>query len=50
MELTKGIDIDDNYYMFETLDELVEMLKDDEYEVSLNIRKRGKMRRFEVKL
>lgn len=49
MEKIKCIDLKDESYLFETLDQLVEMLKD-EYEVTLNIRKKGKLKQQIVKL
>lgn len=43
MEL-KSLDIDGNEYIFESLEQLVEMLKDDNYEISLYINKKDKIR------
>jgi len=40
----KSINIDDICYMFETMEQLVEMLKGEGYEVSLDIKKKGKIR------
>ncbi|MGL4801949.1 MAG: hypothetical protein ACRC18_06760 [Cetobacterium sp.] len=39
----KFIDLGDGTYMFETLDQLVDMLKD-EYEVTLHIKEKGKLK------
>ncbi|MBY6778554.1 hypothetical protein HYH39_06300 [Clostridium botulinum] len=50
MPEVKALDIDDCCYMFETLEELVDMLKEDDYECILTIRKKRKIRRLGVKL
>ncbi|MGL5718643.1 MAG: hypothetical protein ACRCX2_36905 [Paraclostridium sp.] len=48
----KYIDIGSDTYIFTTLEELAEMLKEEEYEVSLHIRKKRKIKRaiFRLKL
>ena len=40
----KSFDIDEDSYIFETLEQLIEMLKEDGYIVKLNIKKKGKVR------
>lgn len=45
----KTLELKECDYLFETLDELVDMLKD-EYEVTLHIRKKGKFKKEVVKL
>lgn len=40
----KSFDIDKDSYVFETIDELVEMLKEDGYMVRLNIKKKNKIK------
>jgi hypothetical protein len=37
----KSLNLDEESYMFETLEQLVEMLKEDEYIVDLKIKKAG---------
>ncbi|MEW9093969.1 MAG: hypothetical protein AB2417_02705 [Clostridiaceae bacterium] len=44
----KSLNINGNEYLFETLEQLIELLKDDEYEVSLNFKKKGKLRTNQV--
>lgn len=44
----KTLNINGDEYLFKTLDELVEMLKDDNYLISLDIKKKGKIRRGKV--
>lgn len=45
----KQLRLDKEDYLFETLDQLVEMLKD-EYEVTLHIREKGKFKKQIVRL
>lgn len=40
---TKMLTIGDQGYMFETLEELIAMLKEDDYEVNLHIKKKRKI-------
>lgn len=40
----KSLKLDEGSYMFETLEQLVEMLKEDEYKVDLKIRKTGRLK------
>lgn len=44
----KSLIINNNEYLFKTLEQLVEMLKDDNYEIKLDIRKKGKITRNKV--
>ncbi len=46
----KILDFLKEMYMAETIDQLVEMLKQDNYEVTLNIKKKGKIKKHIVKL
>lgn len=46
----KSLDLDDECYLFETLDDLVKMLENDSYETILSIKKKWKLKRYEVKL
>lgn len=46
----KTLDLDGEIYVFETLEQLVLMLKDAEYEIDLNIRRKGKIRKNVIKL
>lgn len=50
IKVIKSLDLDDCGYIFETIEELVDMLKDDDYECTLNIRKKGRIRTCRVKL
>ncbi|MGL5507904.1 MAG: hypothetical protein ACRDB0_08390 [Paraclostridium sp.] len=46
----KVLDLESNgSYLFETLDQLVDMLKD-EYEVSLHIKEKGKLKKNIIRL
>lgn len=47
---TKELGLDDSLYMFDTLEELIDMLKDDDYECILTIRKKGKLKRIGIRL
>lgn len=40
----RSFDIDENGYVFETIDQLVEMLKEDGYTIKLSIKKKGKIK------
>ncbi|MBU5486427.1 hypothetical protein KQI86_19180 [Clostridium sp. MSJ-11] len=44
----KTLNIDGNEYLFLNLDQLIEILKDDDYEIKLDIKKKGNIRRVEV--
>ena len=44
----KSLDINGDCYMFETLEQLIDMLKDNDYNVSLSISKKGKIRGIKV--
>jgi hypothetical protein len=44
----KSLDIDRDCYMFETLEQLVDILKEEGYNVSLNISKKGRIRSIKV--
>jgi hypothetical protein len=45
---TKEFELNDSLYMFDTLEELVNMLKDDNYKCILTIRKKGKLKKTSV--
>lgn len=44
----KSLNVDGNEYLFETLEQLIEMLKDKSYEVNLGIKKKGRIRKIKV--
>lgn len=44
----KSLNIDGDEYLFETLEQLIEMLKDNSYEVNLGIKKKGRIRKIKV--
>lgn len=46
----KSLDLDNESYMFETFDELIEMLKSDGYNLTLNIRENGNIKSKSIKL
>ena len=46
----KELDLNGEIYVFETIEQLVDMLKDDNYIITLNIRKIGKIKKTIVKL
>ena len=46
----KELDLNGEIYVFETIEQLVDMLKDDDYVITLNIRKIGKIRKAIVRL
>lgn len=46
----KLIDLDNESYMFETFDELIEMLKSDGYNLTLNIKENDKIKTKSIKL
>ena len=46
----KSLDLDECSYMFETLEQLVEMLKDEGCKLTLNIKEKGKIKQTLVRL
>lgn len=46
----KELNLNGEIYVFETIEQLVDILKDDNYIVTLNLRKIGKIKKTIVKL
>jgi hypothetical protein len=46
----KSLQLEECSYIFETLEQLVEMLKDDDCKVALNIKEKGKIKQTVVRL
>lgn len=44
----KSLELDDSEYIFETIEQLADMLKEDGYEVNLNFKKKGKFKTNKV--
>lgn len=46
----RSLNIDGDEFVFDTLEQLVNMLKEEDYEVNLNIEKKSKVRRIKINL
>lgn len=50
MSKIKFIDLDKNTYVFETLEQLIDVLKDEDYDITLKVKKKGKLKHKNFKL
>lgn len=41
----KELDLNGDIYVFETIEQLIDMLKDDNYRITLNVQEKGKIRK-----